>query len=123
MLVSRRHNGNSPPITMFLKGLNFVQRYKYLLLVSDLSWSQYIEYKGQKTVRPILPLILQLHQSIHQLWQNYVYLHVSLVRSHLEYRAQVWHRHLAKDTRALERSKVWSACMLKGMELKPPGTT
>ena len=44
--------------------------------------------------------ILQQHHAACNLWQT---LYFSFVRPRLEYRAQVWHPHLAKDTSALEK--------------------
>ena len=105
MLVSRRRNTICPPINLNLNDhqLENVQSYKYLglLLSSDLSWTHHIESTCTKA-RKLLGLLYRQFSSNTDP-QVIAKLYLSLVRPHLEYRAQVWHPYTAKDAHTLEK--------------------
>jgi len=103
MLISRKWNASSPPMHLNNHQLENVQCYKYLglLLSSDLSWSHHIETTCTKAKKLLGLLYRQFYNNTSS--QVMAKLYLSFVRPHLEYGAQVWHPHLAKDTSALEK--------------------
>ena len=105
MLVSRRRNTVCPPINLNLNDhqLENVQTYKYLclLLSSDLSWTHHIESTCTKA-RKLLGLLYQQFSNSTDP-QVMAKLYLSIVRPHLEYGVQVWHRYIYGQRYTLEK--------------------
>ena len=102
MLISRRRNASYPSMFLNNHPLERVECYKYLglLLSSNLSWSDHINSTCAKARKLVGLLYRQFSRNASP--EIMARLYTSLVRPHLEYGAQVWHPHLAKDTNALE---------------------
>jgi len=119
---SRKRNASSPPKHLNNHQLENVQCYKYmeLLLSSDLSLSHHIETTCTKAKKLLGLLYHQFYNNTSS--QVMAKLYLSFVRPHLEYRAQVWHPHLAKDTSGLEKvQKFGLRICLRNIECKLPG--
>ena len=102
MLISRRRNDHCPSLYLNSHQLERVECYKYLglLLSSDLSWSDHIQSTCSKARKLVGLLYRQFSGNTSP--EVMAKLYTSLVRPHLEYGAQVWHPHLAKDIYAVE---------------------
>ena len=103
MVITRKRNSNPSTMSLNHIPLEMVYQYKYLgvTLSSDLSWSAHIKEicaKGRKL------LGLLYRQFSNNTDPNVLAkLYVALVRPHLEYGAQVWNPHSAKDVDNLEK--------------------
>ena len=98
MLLSNKF---PPLITLNKQPLEFV-KYLGVILSSNLCWSSHIQYICNKA-RKVLGIIYRnvspnINNSL-----TILKLYVTLVRPHLEYAAQVWNPHLAKDINCLEK--------------------
>ena len=103
MLISNKQNHTPPSLSLNNQPLEFVREYKYLgiILTSNLCWSSHIQYIC-KRARRVLGIIYRNISLNTTNCLTFLKLYVALVRPHLEYAAQVWNPHLAKDINSLE---------------------
>ena len=104
MTVSRKRNGlKLPQFILNNLSLQHVTSFKYLgvLLTSDLSWSQHVDYMCVKTRKLIGLLYRRFYGNMDN--EGLLQLYITMVRPHLEYAAQVWDPHLVKNIEKLEK--------------------
>ena len=104
MAVSRKHNGLKPPqFVLNNLSLQHVTSFKYLgvLLTSDLSWSQHVDYVCMKARKLIGLVYRRFYGNMDN--EGLLQLYITMVRPHLEYAAQVWDPHLVKNIEKLEK--------------------
>ena len=103
MLISRKRKTVQLP-QFLLNGtpIQHVKTFKYLgvLLSSDLSWCNHINFICSKAKKLLGILYRRFYESMNS--DNLLNLYSLHVRPHLEYAAPVWDPHLIKDTSQIE---------------------
>ena len=104
MLLSNKRNTFHPIITLNNQPLEYVPQYKYLgvIVSQNLCWSHHIEHISCRA-RKILGIIYRNVAKNTDDPSTILRLYMALVRTHLEYAAQVWNPHLVKDINLLEK--------------------
>ena len=93
-----------PTTTLTDHPLEVVHQIKYLGVTfsHNLCWSPQVQSICKKA-RRILSILYRQFSSTDTHCSTVLKLYITLVRPHLEYAAQVWNPHLAKDILSLER--------------------
>ena len=104
MLLTNKKNTVFPTITLNDHPLEVVHQINYLCITlsQNLCWSPHIQTICKKA-RRIIGILYRQFCSTGTHSSSVLKLYIALARPHLEYTAQVWNPHLAKDILSLER--------------------
>ena len=114
MLLTNKKHTVFPTITLNDHPVEVVHQIKYLGVTfsQHLCWSPHIQTICKKAQR-IIGILYRQFCSTGTHSSSVLKLYIALVRPHLEYAAQVWNPHLAKDILSLER--VYTKVRIKNM--------